>query len=273
MSGALELITVQDTGPDTGGTANAVAGNSLTIRQAPRNAMLIGLWQTRTAAGFTRITSPLMHDSLVGLQMRGAAGQVVGMQSAKTPVFPQDTLSCTISGDASAVEHSSWLVHYPELPGVSASCITYAELMTRGLEITGIFNTLTPGTTAFGSQVAINATNDNLKANDDYAIVGATIQAGVATIGTHAVRYTSVDFGNLGVGLPASALSNVAFGANWFADLARDTGLPTIPVFNSANKTLTLVDAIGAAATSTTIATLLVRLSKRGAGRGGRRGR
>lgn len=258
----LELITVQDTNPSTGGDGNAVTGNSLTIRQGRGPTTLLGAWQTRTAAGLTRIVSPLMHDNLVGLQFRGAAGQVVAMTGTRTPVYPQDTLGVTMTGSGSAVEHSSWLVHYTDGDGMNARLISPSELMSRGVEITGVLNTVTPGTTAFGTQVAINATDDALKANEDYAIIGATIEAGVATIGTHAVRYTSPDFSNLGVGLPASALSNVAFGQQWFLDLARNLGMPLIPVFNSANKASTFVDAIGAAATSTTVATQLVRLGR-----------
>ncbi|MCX8500927.1 MAG: hypothetical protein ORO03_04455 [Alphaproteobacteria bacterium] len=260
---ALELVTVRATNPSTGAAGLAVTGNSLIVRDTPKRVWMSGLWQTRTADGNTQIVSPLLHDNLVGIQMRSEAGQYVGFSSMKTPMFAQDQLSVTLIGSAAAEEHSSWLNYYESLPGVDANLITYAELMRRAVDITAVLNTVTPGTTAFGTQVAINATNDQLKANTEYAIIGATIEDGVATIGTHAIRYTGTDFGNLGVGLPGSAIypGSNAQSFEWFMRLARQLDLPMIPVFNSANKALTFLDAIGAAATSTGVATTLVRLA------------
>lgn len=262
---ALELITVRATNPSTGAAGAAVTGNSLTIRQTSDPVAMLNPWQTRSGAGLTRITSPLLHDSSVGIQFRGPAGPSVGWRDAQTPLFGQDTLSVTLVGSASAEEHSSWLHYYEDLPGVAGNFLTYDEFWARVIEMTGVLVTTTPGTTAFGTQVAINNVNDNLKANEDYAIVGATFTAGVATVGTHALRVTSSDFGNLGVGLPANG-SSVApaneESAQFFLDLAFNTGLPVIPVFNSANKAQTFVDTIGAAATSTTAGIMLAHLGK-----------
>lgn len=260
---ALELITVRATNPSTGAAGAAVSGNSLIVRDTRKEARMLGLWQTRTADGNTEITSPLLHDNLVGIQIRGEPGQVVGLKAATTRLYAQDQLSVLLVGSAAAEEHSSWLNFYEDLPGVSANLITAQEFDNRLIDITGVFNTVTPGTTAFGAQVAINATDDQLKANTEYAIIGAMTEDGVATIGTHAIRYTSSDFGNLGVGLPASAIFPVIHPQQWFLDLAMMTGLPVIPVFNSANKALTFLDAIGAAATATGVATILGRLSPR----------
>lgn len=262
---ALELVTVTATNPGAGGAAAAVAGNSLIVRDSGKETRLMSLWQTRTAAGFTRIVSPLLHDNLVGVQMRGGIGQQRGLIAQTTRLFPQDQLSVTLSGSAAAVEHSSWLALYDELPGVNANLITFAELNRRAVEVTGVFNTVTPGTTAFGTQVAINTTNDQLKANTEYALIGATVEGGAATVGTHAIRWTGTDFGNLGVGLPGSAIypgSSLRI-SEFFSDLAELTGKAVIPVINSANKSLTFVDAIAAAATSTVVCSMLVRLAPR----------
>jgi len=263
---AMELITVQATNPSTGAAGAAVTGNSLIVRDTDKAAFLMGLWQTRTGEGNTQIVSPLLHDNLVGIQMRGEAGLQIGFTSLKTPLIGQDQLTVTLIGSAAAIEHSSWLNYYEQLPGVDANLISYEELDRRGVDITSVLNTVTPGTTAFGTQVAINATNDQLKANTEYAIIGATTEDGAATVGTHAIRYTSSDFGNLGVGLPGNAIFPGATldSREWFMDLAMRTGLPCIPVFNSANKALTFLDAIAAAATATGVCTLLVRLSPKG---------
>lgn len=262
---ALELITVRATNPSTGAAGLAVTGNSLVIRDNPKKACMLGLWQTRTGEGNTRITSPLLHDTTVGIQMSSEAGQHVAFTGLKQPLHAQDQLTVTLIGSGAAEEHSSWLNYYEELPGVNASLIDHNELMRRAVNIMGVLNTVTPGTTAFGTQVAINATNDQFKANTEYAIIGATIEDGVATVGTHAIRYIGSDLGNLGVGLPGSAIypGSTVSARDWFLRLSRECGMACIPVFNSANKALTFVDGIGAAATATVLSTILVQLGPR----------
>lgn len=264
---ALELITVVATNPGAGAPGLAVPGNSLTIRDNPKKAWLTGLWQTRSAVGNTRITSPLLHDTTVGIQIGSGIGQYVDITSLRQPIHAQDTFSVTLIGSAAAIEHSSWLNFYEDLPGVQSHLIDESELQRRAENIMGVLVTTTPGTVAYGTQVAINATNDQFKANTDYAVIGATVQSGAATVGTHSLRITSSDFGNLGIGIPAAVIfpGSSVNAYDWFLRLSKGTGLPLIPVFNSANKALTLVDTIAAAATATTASIIVVQLAPKGA--------
>jgi hypothetical protein len=97
---------------------------------------------------------------------------------------------------------------------------------------------VTTGATAFqyGGSAAINATFDQFKANTDYAILGYVTDTAVMTI-----TVKSADFGNLRCGGPGT--NNKIETRDWFVRLGVDNGLPCIPVFNSANKANTIVEA------------------------------
>jgi hypothetical protein len=89
----------------------------------------------------------------------------------------------------------------------------------------------------YGGAVAINNTFDQFKANIDYAILGYVTDTAMLSVGVR-----SPDFGNLRVGGPGT--NNKIDTRNWFTNLNLKTGLPTIPVFNAANKSGTLVDVV-----------------------------
>jgi hypothetical protein len=73
------------------------------------------------------------------------------------------------------------------------------------------------------------------------------------------VGYRGPDLGNTRAGGPGTSIRTVT--REWFADLYRWTGLPTIPVINSANKGGTFVDvAHTAGAATVVIETLLAQL-------------
>lgn len=242
---ALELLTFQATAPSTGAAMTAVTGNSATIRDTNKEVYLLGVWQTRQTAGFTRITSPLLHDAVVGMGGTGSAGTTILFEGWYQQLRAQDTLTVTGSGSATAgdIESSSILVWYEDLPGTSQRLISYEELMRRGEGVYTFANTLATGTTGgYSGSELITAEQDQLKANRDYAWIGTTAQAGA-----HAIRLTGSDFGNLGVGLPAggatAAANRMSSCSVFWADLARRLEWPLIPVINASNKSNTFIDA------------------------------
>ncbi len=246
MGRALELISFQATAPGAGAPFTAVAGNSLTLRDSRAPIWLVAFWQRRQVAGFSRLTSPLLHDAIVGIQCTGPAGVALHLRNSIQRLFTQDQITAFGSGSATAgdIEQSSILVAYEDLPGVNANLIDESELMRRGEEIYSWQNTLALGTTGgYSGAEAINVEQDQFKANMEYAILGyqASVQAA-------AVRWVGSDFGNLGVGGPAGIGGGIGdmgvLNHDWFISLSRNTGMPLIPVFNSSNKALTLVDGL-----------------------------
>lgn len=125
MGKAIEIVTVRTTAAGASGVAGtALAGNSLTIRNGNRPAQMVAAWRTGQAAGFVRLTSPYLHDAMIGTDLVVPTGQSAlffGVTGGLT-LQPQDQLVVTMAGSATAgdMEHVSMLIYYPDLPGVDA---------------------------------------------------------------------------------------------------------------------------------------------------------
>lgn len=244
MNRAIEVITVDATAPGASSAFAALAGNSLTIRDSAA-AKLIGLWGLRQTAGHVQITSPLLHDAVVGLQSRQNLGVTESKIVAPQKLTPQDTLVVSGSGSNTAgdVELSSLLVMYEDLAGIDANLIDADELRLRAEDLYTSTNDITStGAGGYTGQELITVQQDQLKANRDYAIIGASISFGNDSIAT--IRYISPDWGNLGIGLPAIE-SRVRDSSSWFYELSLQTGMATIPVFNASQKSSIFIDVAG----------------------------
>lgn len=265
MGKALELITVQATAPGAGAAFAAVVGNSLTVRDSRAPVHFVAAWQRNQSDGFIRYTSPLLHDAVVGMQftMESAASYYQFMGPWQE-LFPQDTVVVFGAGSAVAgdIEQACSLWAYDDLPGVDAHLIDEAELLRRGEEVYSFQNTIATGTAGgYSGSELIAAEQDQLKANTDYAIIGYSVSGPSVA----AVRYTSVDFGNLGLGGPG--FDSAEYLQEWFLRLTRKVGKPLIPVFNSSNKSNTFVDAAqNETGGDPIVTTLCVRLGPRGKG-------
>lgn len=275
MPKGLELVAGQATAPGATLTSLTMnAGNSSTVRMAPLNAnvALLAFWGRNNAAGIARIRSPRLHDNVQGIRVRIPATDPTYLQ-AMGPwqrLIPQDTLTLELSGSAvgGQIEQMAMLVYYTDLPGVSARLIGLDELYKRAMNYWTTEIAITPGVAGgYSGQVAINSTFDNYKANTDYCILGYQVDAQCT-----AVRFTSPDFGQLGLGGPGM-MSNVAGGfggrhitGEWFVRLTRYFGIPLLPVFNSANKFGTLCDIMqNQAGTAVNVTLNLMELAAPGA--------
>ncbi len=245
MGKALEMISAFATAPSAGAAAAAATGNSLTIRSSPARAYLIAAFGNHQADGFARLTSPEMHDSTFGFQQQFEAGITSGGIIVPQELQSQDTLSLTLSGSAVAgdIETAQLHVIYEDLPGINANLIDDRELLSRAESLYSAVVTATSVATGqYGAQVAVNASNDQFKANRQYAILGASVSGTPAAL--HAIRVIGPDFGNLGVGIPVLSYDPGRM-ADWFWKLSAMLGMPTIPVLSSPNKALTFVQQIG----------------------------
>ncbi len=264
MPKAMDTISGGVTAPGATLTAWTVAtGDSLAIRSAPfdKRVYLLGSWAFNQVAGVLRVRSPRLHDNVQGIRLRITASDAEPLfpdsanKGFKQFLIPQDTLVVEHSGSAVAgqIEAGSLLVWYDDLPAISGRFISNDDLTKFGINIIGQEMTVTTGTTvAYTGQVAINVTNDNFKANTDYALLGGMVDTRVASV---AVR--GVDTGNLRVSFPGEPTQRHVT-SNWFQRLAFALDLPLIPVFNSANKAAILIDALGNQAAITTVITLFM---------------
>lgn len=244
MGKAMELVAGQVTNPGSATVALTMnAGNSNTVRNADLSSYvgLIETWGNFHNTGMWRIRSPRLHDNVQGNRYRIIASQIEPLMTRGTVqrLVPQDSLTLEINSAAGAgvIEQAAMLLYYSDLPGNSARLIGPDELLKRTVNAWTTEVSITPGSAGgYSGQVAINASFDNFKANTDYALVGYTTDTRCT-----AVRFTSPDFSNLGLGGPGIANPRIQT-VEWFVQLSKKFGLPMIPVFNAANKSGTLVD-------------------------------
>lgn len=244
MDMALEVVSVTATAPGSSGAAgSAVTGNSLTIRDAV-GAQLISMWGNRQTDGIFRLTSPLLHDNIVGISFQIDAADIAQSKMVCPQMLtPQDTLTATLSGSAVAgdIENNSFLVMYEGLAGIDGKLIDTDTLKKNAVELYDSSNAITADATGnYSGEALLNADEDQLKANMDYAIVGFTKNGGT---GIATVRYVSPDWGNLGIGGPAFT-EDLPRSSHFFADLSNEMGMPTIPVFNASQKSSVFISAL-----------------------------
>lgn len=264
MGLAMELISGRATAPGATLTAlTMAAGNSLTVRNTALTAdiRILQMWSANQAAGIFRVRSPKLHDNVQGIRYRIVAADPVPLLPASSwqRLTPQDTLIAELSGSAvgGQIEQAAMLIWYSDLPGSNARLVNWTDIVNRIVNVLTVEVAVTTGAGGgFTGQVAINASFDLLQANTDYAVLGGTVDALCC-----AVRIQSPDFANFGIGWPGF-LSNRQLTSRWFIELNRALGIPTIPIFNSANKNGTLVDvAQNQAATAVNVNIVVAQLA------------
>lgn len=246
MGRALECVAGFATNPGaTLTTLTASTGQSFTVRgtDTTKGTWLYNAWAFCATAGELRITSPRLHDQVQGIRNRVTAANTYPLIAGPINdtyvqrLYAQDNLTVQITGGGAELDLGVLLVGYDDLAGVSGRFIDQPTLLKAGLNVVTAEVTVTAVATGnWGGAVAINSSFDNLIANTDYAILGGMTDTRGAGVGI-----TGVDLGNLRVGFPAEP--SLRFSTqNWFEQLSVAVGVPCIPVFNSANKTQTVID-------------------------------
>lgn len=245
MGKALEVITGFAIAPGATLTnLTMAAGNSLTVRATNPDAKcyILEMWAHNQAAGIFRVRSPKMHDFVQGIRKRSTTVERFPLLGTGQPqiVFPQDILTAELSGSAvgGQIETGCLLMYYDNIQGIDAHMIAVDELHRRARNHLPVEVTNAVGAGGgYSGEVAINSSFDLMKANTDYACIGAMVDTASAVVGIR-----GVDSGNLRCGVPGLTTLRHT-GARWFLELAERFGLPLIPVFNSANKGAILCDA------------------------------
>jgi len=246
MGRAIECVAGFATNPGaTLTTLTASTGQSFTIRgtDTTKGTWLLSAFAFNATAGELRITSPRLHDQVQGIRNRVTAASVFPLVGGPVNdgftqrLYAQDNLTVQLSGGAGELDCAALLIAYEDLAGVSGRFIDQPTLVKNGLNVvTAEVTVVGVATGNFGGGVAINSSFDNLIANTDYAILG-----GMTDTRGCAVGVTGVDLGNLRVGFPCEP--SIRFlTQNWFQALSMAYTAPYIPVFNSANKTQTIID-------------------------------
>lgn len=220
----------------------AASPQSLSVRasngQAPVD--LDCIWVSTASQAQVSIRSPRMHDNTKGvlLDSPGTGPQLLADEYFDQIVYSQDLLTIGLTfaaaPGAGTNEHVAMNLIYNDLPGVSASLRTWAEVSPNIIEYVGVLTTPSSAATTgiWGGGVAFNSGFDLLKANQLYAVLGYICPSACT-----AVALQGPDIGNLLLGGPG--LTSVIDTRQWFVRQSINEGVPYIPVINSANKAST----------------------------------
>jgi len=269
MGAALETVTgYQSPGTTTAGTYTTFTvqnGQSFTVRATPTDQAgeMFAPFASFGAAGYLQIKSARMHDQTIGTTFAVAANSAFPQVNSVAglgydePTWNTDVLTVQATTVASQTASTSYLagmqMYYPSLGGIQQNMMTWAQVQQyinpgnkTGLHYVSWVRPASSGTAGvLGTGVAINATNDQFKANHSYALVGYLAPTSVG-----AVLVQGTDTGNLYVGGPGS--SDPVQTRDFFRELSDKQGIPSIPIVQANNKGNTLVYVADPATTSTT---------------------
>lgn len=207
------------------------------------------------------------HDQSHGLRVQipaitpGGAGLVAAHNLLPgyvyVDVFKSDTPTIQVTSTAGDDVLVSYNTLYDDLPGAAAQLTDWNTILGMKKSTLGIFvnpqASATPG--AYGASRAINADDDRLHANTNYAILGYSVRTQVTTVSIKGPAW-----GGQRIGCPSGALDLRS--DTWFLDQSIKYGVPLIPWFNSNDKGNVLLEvADGEASTTPSIDVMLIELT------------
>ncbi len=242
-----------------------ITGDSATFFNVPQNSQMYmaELWAAISGnACEVSVTASRWHDQVYGIRGEVTSGattapinraQNLSPIGVDQPIFPSDVLSVQVKGTGNDEFVATLIIYYHDLPGISARLATYDYVKMHTKNLVGINCTLTSGTAVPGTAVALNAADNRLHANRDYALLGWS-----STLTCASLTIQGIDTGNLRVGGPV--LGDPDHDSSFFVDIARAYSAPLIPIINSNNAGATLLQGTHVVGQSTPLDVLLADL-------------
>lgn len=265
----------------TGGAFEALAActaDSLTIIafDTGYNAYVEEIWSGNSANKMeVAVFSPRFGDNQFGLRLQhqfnptlsGADGdpQMLLPRELDIPVYSTDLLNVQVNGTATNNVDVVLQLYYENINGAGQRLATWeqvqpliAQANATQSRVLGIEVTVTPGATGnYGTAVALNANDDRLQADFDYAILGYVVDNATTSIGIK-----GPDTGFYRIAMPGHWDSRHT--ADWFIQQAKWRGTPHIPVINANNKATTFLDGLSSAnAGATKVSLIMAQLASR----------
>ena len=171
--------------------------------------------------------------------------QLVFPRTLDVPVWSADTLNVQVNGTASDNANVGFQIYYQNFQGSEQRLAPYTlveQAVRSGIagnsRVLGIEVTVTPGSTGnYGTAVALNANDDRLQADYDYALIGYTSDQPVLCFGI-----SGPDTGQYRIPMPG--IWDARHTSDWFLQQSRWRNGPRIPIVNANNKGQTFLDGI-----------------------------
>lgn len=212
-------------------------------RSAP--AYLENCWAHEGTPGVLRIRSPKLHDNVQGLRITvpESLAKPLLPDEADQPVVALDTLTVELSGGGAETDVAVLQLWLGDMDGAAQNVATWDQIKPRIKNLlTNEVDCTAPGTIGnWSAGNALNATNDQLHADGQYAVLGYTVSAACA-----AIAIVGPDTSQLKLGGPGAVDSRTT--RDWFVKQSLWSGRPHIPVIKAPNKGATLVQTLSASA-------------------------
>lgn len=249
----------------------AVSGDSLSIIAFPDSShayveeIISGNSTTKMEVA---VYSPRFGDNQYGLRLQhmfnptlsGADGDpnLLLPDFVDIPVYSTDTLNVQVNGTASANANVTLQLYYENIQGAGQRLASWETINANLVKYLGIEVTVTPGATGSpGTAVALNANDDRLLADQDYAVLGYVCDQPVTCF-----RMRGPDTGFYNIPLPGHW--NPRITGDWFIQSSKTHNRPHIPVLNANNKATTFLDGISSNnAGATKVSLLMAQLGSR----------
>lgn len=237
---------------NAGATLTAVtfnSGDSGVVRNFAQTdrAYLERITRAGASSGMARVLSPLLHDNVRGISFTSAETPTHYLmpQQRGELLNPQDTLTVQCTGGTAETDLVALSIYYTNLPGAHARLYNWSDIMPliahiKPMEV-DVTNSATIGA---WTDTVITTTENLLKANTDYAVLGY-----VTDIVQGMVGIKGLETNNLRVCGPGATLTDTT--SNYFVEWSQREQLPHIPVFNAANAGSTYVSTCDTTASTT----------------------
>lgn len=232
---AIDAVVFDATNPGAAGAAATVnSGDSFTIRNIPdsANARIDAVVRQGATEGFVEIKSPRLHDAVRGLHFITSETPSVFLLPRMTgqPVYPADTLQVTLSGGTAEVDAGAFFTYYSDLPGVSAALYTWQQIsgLVRNLKAIEV-DVAAQATAAAWTDTVLTTTENLLKANTYYALLGYVVDVACLAVGIKGPETGNLRFCGPG---PTQSFPT----SDYFVRMSELHQQPYILAFNSNNR-------------------------------------
>lgn len=245
------LVDVHNTSTNAAGLTNATAapGDSLSIRSFKdggkctlENVYLQGASAPRRV----RILSPRLHDNVTGVSFQALENPTEFLLAAKVEqlMYSADQLVVQLDAAASSDTIAALSLYYTDAPGLSADLRTYDQIKNRIIDIKPVeVDCTASGTIGQWSDTLITNTENQLKADYEYAVLGFEGSAAFCTVGIKG-PCTS----NLRVCIPGA--SPTLRLSDYFIYQSEVSNRPYIPVINANDRGATYISVASATASA-----------------------
>lgn len=221
--------------------ATPATGDSLAVRSfdSPGRAYFEALFLQGSGTRQARLTSPRLHDNVTGLTFQTAEtpAQFLFPRQAAQDLYSVDQLTVALDAAASSDTVAALLAYYTDLKGISADLRPWAEIKDQVINYKTVEVDLTTSATiGQWSDTVITTTENQLKADYAYAVLGFETQTALLCMGLKGPAT-----GNLRICAPGS--TETLDITSYFIEMEERQKRPFIPVFKANDRGNTFLSA------------------------------